>query len=90
MSVAYEYVLAGLVMLVMLGAIQANVHVLISSRLAQIEQEDYFVADSLLDMILLSPGNPPVSPKGPDFLWHGLPSGRECPERAGSGRFRPG
>ena len=59
MNASYEYVLAGLIMLIMLATVQANVHLLISSRLDQIEQEDYAVAESILDMVLLSPGSPP-------------------------------
>ncbi len=59
MNAIYEYVLAGFMMFVMLMALHSNLQTLISDTTALIMQEDYNMAESLIDMILLSPGNPP-------------------------------
>ena len=59
MNAIYEYILAGFMMFVMLVALHSNLQTLISDTTALIMQEDYNMAESLIDMILLSPGNPP-------------------------------
>ncbi len=59
MNAIYEYVLAGFMMFVMLVALHSNLQTLISDTTALAIQEDYNMAESLIDMVLLSPGNPP-------------------------------
>jgi hypothetical protein len=59
MNAIYEYILAGFMMFVMLVALHSNLQTLISDTTALVMQEDYNMAESLIDMILLSPGNPP-------------------------------
>ena len=59
MNAIYEYVLAGLMMFVMLVALHSNLQTLIYDTTTLAMQEDYNMAESLIDMILLSPGNPP-------------------------------
>jgi hypothetical protein len=58
MNAIYEYILAGFMMFVMLVALNANLQTLISNTTALMMEEDYNMAESLIDMILLSPGNP--------------------------------
>jgi len=59
MNAIYEYVLAGFMMLVMLVALHSNLQTLISDTTALAIEEDYNMAESLIDMVLLSPGDPP-------------------------------
>jgi len=59
MNAIYEYVLAGFMMFVMLVALHSNLQTLIYDNNALAMQEDYNMAESLIDMILLSPGTPP-------------------------------
>jgi len=58
MNAIYEYILAGFMMFVMLVALHANLQSLIANTTALMMEEDYNMAESLIDMILLSPGNP--------------------------------
>jgi len=59
MNAIYEYILAGLMMFVMLVALHSNLQNLIYNNTALAMQEDYNMAESLIDMVLSSPGNPP-------------------------------
>jgi hypothetical protein len=59
MNAVYEYILAGFMMFVMLVALHTNMQNFITDTTALIMQEEYNMAESLLDMILLSPGSPP-------------------------------
>jgi hypothetical protein len=58
MNAIYEYILAGFMMFVMLVTLHTNMQNLITDTTALIVQEEYQMAESLLDMILLSPGSP--------------------------------
>jgi hypothetical protein len=58
MNAIYEYILAGFMMFVMLVALNLNLQTLISNTTALMMEEDYNTAESLIDMMLLSPGNP--------------------------------
>lgn len=58
MNAIYEYILAGFMMFVMLATLHTNMQNLISDTSALTMQEEYNLAESLLDMILLSPGSP--------------------------------
>jgi hypothetical protein len=59
MNAIYEYIFAGFMMFVMLVALHTNLQNLVSDTTSLMMQEEYNMADSLADMILLSPGNPP-------------------------------
>ncbi|MEM3040963.1 MAG: hypothetical protein QXG97_02910, partial [Nitrososphaerota archaeon] len=59
MNAIYEYIIAGIVVVAMLAAAEMNISTMTSSRLALAETEGYSMAESILDMILLSPGDPP-------------------------------
>jgi len=58
MNAIYEYILAGFMMFVMLVVLNANLQYLISDATVLMKEEDYNIAESLIDMILLSPGIP--------------------------------
>jgi len=59
MNAIYEYILAGLMMFIMLAVMHTYMQNLIYDATASITQEDYNLAESLIDLILLSPGDPP-------------------------------
>lgn len=59
MNAIYEYIIAGLTVVVILVAAEMNISTLTSSKLTLAETEGYSMAESILDMILLSPGDPP-------------------------------
>lgn len=59
MNAIYEYILAGFMMFVMLVTLHTNMQNLIADTSDLIVQEEYEMAESLIDTILLSPGNPP-------------------------------
>ena len=60
MHVDYEYILAGLVLLLILAVSEMNIFAVITHQLTRMEQEvEYSTAERILDMILLSPGFPP-------------------------------
>jgi len=58
LSAIYEYILAGFIMLIMIVAVQTNIQTMINNEITLIEHEEYSTAESILDMILLSPGYP--------------------------------
>ncbi len=59
MHVDYEYVLAGITVLLILLATEINMYTIMSQEMTRMEQErGYTVAEKILDMILLSPGDP--------------------------------
>jgi hypothetical protein len=58
MNAIYEYIMAALMMFVMLVTLHTNMQSLITDTSALITQEEYRMAESLIDIILLSPGNP--------------------------------
>jgi len=58
--VNYEYILAGLVLLLILSVSEMNIYSIMTHQLTKMEQEtEYPVAARILDTILLSPGYPP-------------------------------
>ncbi|MEM2342322.1 MAG: hypothetical protein QXX94_06055 [Candidatus Bathyarchaeia archaeon] len=60
MHVNYEYVMAGIILLLIFSITGANIMSVITHRLSRMEQEtEYPLAERLLDIILLSPGYPP-------------------------------
>lgn len=60
MHVNYEYIMAGIILLLIFSVTRANVMSVMTHRLSRMEQEtEYLLAERLLDMILLSPGYPP-------------------------------
>jgi hypothetical protein len=60
MHVNYEYILAGIIMLLMLSVTGVNITSIVTHRLYRMEQEtESPLAERLLDIILLSPGYPP-------------------------------
>jgi hypothetical protein len=59
MNAIYEYIFAGFIMFVMLVSLQTNLQTLMSDTTALTMQEEYNMSEGLIDMILLSPGNPP-------------------------------
>jgi hypothetical protein len=58
LNAIFEYIIAGLIMLIMVSAVHTNISNMINDKLILIEQEEYSTAESILDMILLSPGIP--------------------------------
>jgi hypothetical protein len=58
MNAIYEYIFAGFIMFVMLVALQSNLQTLMYDTTALTMQEEYNMSEGLIDMILLSPGNP--------------------------------
>jgi hypothetical protein len=58
MNAIYEYILAGFMMFIMLVALNTNLQYLIFDTTALMTEEDYNMSESLIDMILLSPGTP--------------------------------
>jgi len=60
LHVNYEYILAGLVLLLILSVSEMNIYSIMTHQLAKMEQEtEYPAAARILDTILLSPGYPP-------------------------------
>ncbi|MEM2092064.1 MAG: hypothetical protein QXR59_02110 [Candidatus Bathyarchaeia archaeon] len=60
MHVNYEYIMAGIILLLIFSVTGANIMSVVTHRLSRMEQEtEYPLAERLLDMILLSPGYPP-------------------------------
>jgi hypothetical protein len=59
MNAIYEYICAGFIMFLMLVTLQTNLQTLMSNTTALTMQEEYNMSEGLIDMILLSPGNPP-------------------------------
>jgi len=60
MHANYEYILAGIILLLMLSVTGVNITSIMTHRLSRMEQETEFpLAERLLDIILLSPGHPP-------------------------------
>jgi len=58
--VDYEYILAGIVLLLILSVSEMNIFAVMTHQLTQMEQEtEYPAAERILDTILLSPGYPP-------------------------------
>jgi hypothetical protein len=56
----YEYILAGIVILIILSVAEMNIFSVMTLQLTKMQQENENpVADRILDMILLSPGYPP-------------------------------
>jgi len=56
----YEYILAGLVLLLILSVAEMNIFAVMTHQLTRMEQEaEYPAAERILDTILLSPGYPP-------------------------------
>jgi len=59
LHISYEYILAGLVVLLVLTSTEITMYALMSQRLASLKQESgYTTADKILDILLLSPGDP--------------------------------
>jgi len=59
LQTVYEYILAGLIILLVLMTTEMTMLSLMSQRLTALEQESsYTTADKILDILLLSPGNP--------------------------------
>jgi len=60
LEISFEYILAGLTILLVLASTQIFMYMMMMQRLTALEQESgYTVAEEILDMILLSPGYPP-------------------------------
>ncbi len=60
MHVDYEYILAGLILLLILSVAEMNIFAVMTHQLTRMEQEaEYPAAERILDTILLSPGYPP-------------------------------
>ncbi len=59
MHVNYEYVLAGIILLIVLSVAGINIVSIMSHQVTKMEQEtDFPTSDRILDMLLMSPGNP--------------------------------
>lgn len=59
MHATFEYVLAGIVLLVILSTAEMHIFGIMAFQLAKMEQEtEYPIAEKILDTLLLSPGNP--------------------------------
>lgn len=59
MHVDYEYILAGITILLILLATEINMFTIMSQEMTRMEQErGYTIAEDILDVILLSPGDP--------------------------------
>jgi len=59
LHISYEYILSGLVVLLVLTSTEITMYALMSQRLASLKQESgYTTADKILDVLLLSPGDP--------------------------------
>jgi len=60
LHVDYEYICAGIIILLILSVTEISMFNLMTQQLGRIEQEKgYTIAEKILDMILLSPGDPP-------------------------------
>jgi len=60
LHVAYEYILAGVMILLILMMTQVTISALITRQLTYLEQSGgYKTAEKILDVLLLSPGDPP-------------------------------
>ncbi|MEM2110815.1 MAG: hypothetical protein QXX08_02935 [Candidatus Bathyarchaeia archaeon] len=60
MHVNYEYIAAGIILLLILSISEMNIFTIMRYQLAKMEQEtEYPTAERILDMLLLSPGYPP-------------------------------
>ncbi len=55
----YEYICAGIILLLILSVTDISMFNLVTNQLTQIEQEKGLIAEEILDVILLSPGDPP-------------------------------
>jgi len=60
LHVDYEYILAGIVLLLILSVSEMNIFAIMTHQLTRMEQEaEYPAAERIMDTILLSPGYPP-------------------------------